>query len=172
MLYTGKDFVIVDFEGDPGRPLSERRIKRSPLEDVAGMIESLYTASHGVLWGEAPGVITSPELLPALGAWARFWGRSASLALLDSYLETPGIVALMPQAPEQVRMLLRLFVMNLALRKLNLRADPRAGAHPRALPPAARSAGGGVNQGARRHLPRAAQPGLPLSWTPATWCPT
>jgi maltose alpha-D-glucosyltransferase / alpha-amylase len=119
VLYTGKDFVIVDFEGDPGRSLSERRIKRSPLEDVAGMIESLYTASHGVLWGEAPGVITSPDLLPALGAWARFWGRSSSRALLDSYLETPGIIPLMPQAPEQVRMLLRLFVMDLALRKLN-----------------------------------------------------
>ena len=57
VLYSGKDFVIIDFEGDPARPLSERRIKRSPLQDVAGMIESFYHASHGVLFGEAPGVI-------------------------------------------------------------------------------------------------------------------
>ncbi len=123
VLYTGKDFVVVDFEGDPSRPLSERRIKRSPLEDVAGLIESLYTASHGVLWGEAPGVITTPERIPALGKWARFWGRSASLALLDSYLETPEIAPLLPQDPEQVRMLLRLFLMDLALRKLSFELD-------------------------------------------------
>ena len=63
MLYTGKDFVIIDFEGDPARPLSERRIKRSPLQDVAGMIDSFYHASHGVLFGEAPGVIPKPESL-------------------------------------------------------------------------------------------------------------
>ena len=54
VLYNGKDFTIIDFEGDPGRPLSERRIKRSPLQDVAGMIDSFYHASHGVLFGEAP----------------------------------------------------------------------------------------------------------------------
>jgi len=119
VLYTGKDFVMVDFEGDPGRPLSERRIKRSPLEDVAGIIESLYAASHGVLWGEAPGVIATPERMAAISAWARYWSRGASRALLDSYMETPGITPLLPQTPEQVRMLLRLFLMDLALRKLN-----------------------------------------------------
>ncbi|UCH36543.1 MAG: alpha-amylase, partial [Armatimonadota bacterium] len=38
VLFTGKDFVIIDFEGEPARPLSERRRKHSPLLDVAGMI--------------------------------------------------------------------------------------------------------------------------------------
>jgi len=60
VLYTGKDFVMIDFEGDLARPQSERRIKRSPLEDVAGMLDSFYHASHGVLFGEAPGVIPKP----------------------------------------------------------------------------------------------------------------
>jgi len=32
VLYTGRDFVIIDFEGEPARPLSERRLKRSPLQ--------------------------------------------------------------------------------------------------------------------------------------------
>jgi hypothetical protein len=40
VLYTGKDFVIIDFEGEPARPIGERRIKRSPLKDVAVMLRS------------------------------------------------------------------------------------------------------------------------------------
>ena len=75
MLYTGKDFTIIDFEGDPARPLSERRIKRSPLQDVAGMIDSFYHASHGVLFGEAPGVIPTPESIGRARSSGRGTGR-------------------------------------------------------------------------------------------------
>jgi maltose alpha-D-glucosyltransferase / alpha-amylase len=119
ILYTGKDFVIIDFEGDPARPLSERRLKRSPLHDVAGMIDSFYHASRGVLFGEAPGVIPKPESADALEAWARLWARQVSLAYLDSYLATPGVAELLPRDQEQVRMLIRLFLLDLALRKLS-----------------------------------------------------
>ncbi len=117
-LYTGKDFTIIDFEGDPARPLSERRIKRSPLQDVAGMIDSFYHASHGVLYGEAPGVIPKPETLGALEQWSRFWARAVSLAFLDSYLGTPGVAPLLPSNPEHVRIMIRLYLADLALRKL------------------------------------------------------
>ena len=44
VLYTGKDFVIIDFEGEPQRPLSERRLKRLALRDVAGMVRSFHYA--------------------------------------------------------------------------------------------------------------------------------
>jgi maltose alpha-D-glucosyltransferase / alpha-amylase len=119
VLYTGKDFVIIDFEGDPGRPLSERRIKRSPLQDVASMIDSFYHASHGVLFGEAPGVIPNPESAVALEKWARYWARTAATAYLEAYLAAPGVGALLPPNPEHVRMMIRLYLADFALRKLS-----------------------------------------------------
>jgi maltose alpha-D-glucosyltransferase/alpha-amylase len=118
LLYTGKDFVIIDFEGDLSRSQSERRIKRSPLEDVAGMLDSFYHASHGVLFGETPGVIPKPESLNALEAWAKFWYRSVRAEFLAAYLATPGVSALLPQNPEQLRTLLGIFLLDFAVRKL------------------------------------------------------
>jgi maltose alpha-D-glucosyltransferase/alpha-amylase len=118
VLYTGKDFVMLDFEGDPGRPLSERRLKRSPLHDVAGMLDSFYHAAHAVLFGEAPGVIAKPESLDALEAWAKSWSKMVSADFLSAYLAAPGIGELLPQNPEHIRELDRIFLIDLALRKL------------------------------------------------------
>jgi maltose alpha-D-glucosyltransferase / alpha-amylase len=118
VLYTGKDFVMIDFEGDAGRPISERRIKRSPLEDVAGMLDSFYHASHAALFGQAPGVIPQPESLDALEAWAKSWARTAATEFLTAYLASTGISELLPQDPDQIRALIRIFLIDLALRKL------------------------------------------------------
>src|SRR5260370_16783331 len=49
VLYTGKDFIILDFEGEPARPLSERKLKRSALRDVAGMMRSFQYAAYNAL---------------------------------------------------------------------------------------------------------------------------
>src|SRR6185369_7318172 len=58
VLYTGKDFVIIDFEGEPARPLSERRHKRSPLRDVAGMVRSFdYVAHAGLAEAKRRGIV-------------------------------------------------------------------------------------------------------------------
>lgn len=49
VLWTGEDFMIIDFEGEPARAFSERRLKRSPLHDVAGMIRSFHYAVYDVI---------------------------------------------------------------------------------------------------------------------------
>ena len=46
VLYTGKDFVIIDLEGEPNRPLTERRLKQPALRDIAGRIRSFHYAAH------------------------------------------------------------------------------------------------------------------------------
>ena len=68
VLYTGRDFVILDFEGEPARPLSERRLKRSPLRDVAGMLRSFQYAAYARLFEESG--IAYPELLHRLAELA------------------------------------------------------------------------------------------------------
>ncbi len=73
MLYTGRDFAFIGFEGLPTRPYTERRIKRSPLRDVASMLLSLHYAAYAVLFGRVPGVTARPEATASLELWAGFW---------------------------------------------------------------------------------------------------
>jgi maltose alpha-D-glucosyltransferase/alpha-amylase len=103
VLYTGKDFIIFDFEGREGRSLSERRMKRSPLRDVAGMMLSFdYAASHGLRSEIERGMIRSGEL-PLIKAWSRFWSAWVSAAFLNSYLETASKIASCQRQPQNCK---------------------------------------------------------------------
>src|SRR3982751_1909796 len=83
VLYTGKDFIILDFEGEPARPLSERKLKRSGLRDVAGMMRSFQYAAYSALW--RPNM--RAEDIPFLERWADLWYRHISSTFLQSYLQ-------------------------------------------------------------------------------------
>jgi len=117
LLYTGRDFVFVDFEGAAHRPLSERRIKRSPLRDVASMLRSFRYISHGVLHGQIPGVFTHPEYAPTLEAWAQFWNRWVGVTFLREYLATASGARFLPHSMEQTAFLLYTFLLDKAVQE-------------------------------------------------------
>ncbi len=73
VLFTGNDFVIFDFEGEPARPLSERRIKRSPMRDVAGMLRSFqYLAYTALRANTAARQQDADALLPWADRWYQY----------------------------------------------------------------------------------------------------
>jgi maltose alpha-D-glucosyltransferase/alpha-amylase len=114
LLYTGKDFVILDFEGEPARPLGERRLKRSPLRDVAGMLRSFHYASVTALIGGR----VRPEDVSAVQGWADSWYRWVTLAFLKSYVATVGDVSLLPKTVEERRVLLDTHLLDKAMYEL------------------------------------------------------
>ncbi|MDY6918348.1 MAG: putative maltokinase, partial [Chloroflexota bacterium] len=124
VLYTGKDFVIIDFEGEPARPLGERRLKRSPLRDVAGMIRSFDYAVHAALLGQASTVIR-PDDVPLLTEWGQVWYSWVASNFLGSYLGRVAPARLLPDDPEQVSSLLDAFVLAKAVYEVGYELDNR-----------------------------------------------
>jgi maltose alpha-D-glucosyltransferase/alpha-amylase len=123
VLYTGHDFVIIDFEGEPTRTLYERRLKRLAMRDVAGMLRSFSYASQAALRSQQVPL----ERLPELQAWARFWVDSVSAVFLKSYLATAGNASWVPQTPDDLELQLTTMLLEKALYELryemNLRPD-------------------------------------------------
>jgi maltose alpha-D-glucosyltransferase/alpha-amylase len=116
VLYTGRDFVIIDFEGDPSRPLSERRLKRSPLRDVASMVRSFHYAAHAALYGQVPGIV--PGTSVQVEKWAHAWYRCVSAAFVKAYLKGAGNADFVPQSQTQLQALLRAFVLEKAIMEM------------------------------------------------------
>ncbi len=125
LLYTGKDFTIVDFEGELTRPLGERRIKRSPLRDVAGMLRSFQYASDAVLFGRVPGVTTRPGSRSVLETWAGFWYAWVGALYLKSYLDTLKTTRLLPLRGDDFSAMLSAFVLDRALDQLSYELTDR-----------------------------------------------
>jgi maltose alpha-D-glucosyltransferase/alpha-amylase len=114
ILYTGKDFVVLDFEGEPARPLGERRLKRSPLKDVAGMLRSFHYASVTPF---TEGRVRTADL-SAAQRWADSWYRWVALAFLKSYVSAIGDAGLLPRTVEERRVLLDTHLLDKGLYEL------------------------------------------------------
>ena len=106
VLFTGKDFIFIDFEGQPGRPVGERRIKRSPLRDVASMIRSFdYISEIALLRQVELGALQEKDL-PLLEPWAGLWRHWVSAIYLRAYLGAVQSSGLLPSSPDQIQTLL------------------------------------------------------------------
>jgi maltose alpha-D-glucosyltransferase/alpha-amylase len=79
------DFVLLDFEGEPARPLAERRQKQSPLKDVAGMIRSFSYAAHSALDEFVANKSEHTVRGEDLSRWARIWENAASAEFINAY---------------------------------------------------------------------------------------
>ncbi|RPI57029.1 MAG: hypothetical protein EHM55_03285 [Acidobacteria bacterium] len=121
VLCVGDDFVIIDFEGEPARPLVERRAKQSPLRDVAGMLRSLsYAAETGLR--AAAGADASRA---RLAAWARGWESCTSTSFVEGYLHAAGAAVFVPSDSNQFRRALDLFMLHKALYELHYEMNNR-----------------------------------------------
>jgi len=111
VLNTGKNFVILDFEGEPARPLSERKLKRSALRDVAGMMRSFQYGAYSALWQPA----MRSEDAPFLEHWADLWYRQMSGVFLESYLGTAAGATFLPQTQSDFAPLLEAYLVDKAV---------------------------------------------------------
>ena len=124
VLFTGKDFFIMDFEGEPARAITERRIKRSPLRDVAGMLRSFDYAVHtglNVLWATGGATAENRELIENLGDYWRCW---VSSTFLRSYVEHAAESPLLPSA-EEFPVLLKAYLLEKAVYELGYELNSR-----------------------------------------------
>ena len=121
VLFTGKDFIIIDFEGEPARPLGERRIKRSPLGDVASMLRSFdYAAIVGLRSnGHRADDVT------ALAPWARLWNLWVCVAFLRRYLQIASRGGFLPKNKEDLKTLLDILVLDKAVYELSYELNNR-----------------------------------------------
>ena len=122
VLYTGNDFILIDFEGEPVKSLSERRIKQSPLRDVAGMMRSFYYAAYAVF---LQGGEVRVEDVPYLGPWAQAWYLHHSGVFLDSYRASLAGSGILPALAGEAEIMLKTYLLDKAIYELGYELNNR-----------------------------------------------
>jgi maltose alpha-D-glucosyltransferase/alpha-amylase len=108
VLWTGSDFMIIDFEGEPARPLHERRTKALAMRDVAGMLRSFQYAAYSALFDRA-------SKSEGLERWADAWNMCVGAEYLKAYMRVADGSIFLPPDPEERRMVLDAFLLQKAL---------------------------------------------------------
>ena len=122
VLRVNKDFILIDFEGEPGRTPEQRRRKHSPLRDVAGMLRSFNYAANSALAQAVDGHTASVGLLQP---FVIDWERRARTAFLAGYREAVRACPAYPEDPQAVASLLQLFELEKAFYELRYELDNR-----------------------------------------------
>ena len=124
VLVTRNDFVIIDFEGEPGHSLEQRRAKHSPLRDVAGMLRSFSYVQHSALRKVAHNDAEGARLAPLARAWEAEV-RAAFLSAYDAAARDAKLYG--PEALQAGAGLLGLFELEKALYELRYELGNRPG---------------------------------------------
>ncbi len=117
VLHTGRDFMLIDFEGEPGRSMADRRVKRSPLRDVAGMIRSFDYVRHvGLNDAVERGMVEADsEQYALLARWGDRWLSWVTGAFLAAYLDVVGDASFFPTDADSAERLLRILLLEKAV---------------------------------------------------------
>lgn len=122
VLFTGKDFMIIDFEGEPAKSIGERSLKRSPVRDVAGMARSFHYAAYTGLFKHP---LVRAEDISTLEPWVRLWYTHISAIFLDSYLLTTQGASFLPKDKEDFNILFDVFILGKALYEIGYEVNNR-----------------------------------------------
>lgn len=122
VLRAKNDFVILDFEGEPARPLEQRRAKYTPLKDVAGMLRSFSYAANSTLMAYTT---RHPDDMASLEPWARLWEQAVSAEFLNTYRETAAGGGIVPVADEDFHRLLDACTIEKAVYELTYELNNR-----------------------------------------------
>jgi maltose alpha-D-glucosyltransferase/alpha-amylase len=114
-LFTGNDIMILDFEGEPARSYSERRLKKSPIRDVAGMIRSLHYAAYISLFQNTS---INRDDVESMAQYAEQWYHYMSGFFMYSYLETVRNSPILPKSNEDLQILLDTYILEKAIYEL------------------------------------------------------
>jgi maltose alpha-D-glucosyltransferase/alpha-amylase len=118
VLFTGNDFIITGFEGEPNITFSERRLKRSPLRDVASMMRSFHYAAFGKILMNENYRMRERENLEQ---WAEHWQHYVSRFFLAAYMDRMGV----QEWTYSNDILLRTFLIEKAIDELNYELNYR-----------------------------------------------
>lgn len=122
VLWTGKDFIIIDFEGEPARSFSERRLKRSALRDVAGMVRSFhYAAYSSIMDTEFDGQNKEGKLED----WAEYWFYYITRLYLQGYYKHVGDSNFIPKNQNDFKVLMETFLLEKAIYELSYELNNR-----------------------------------------------
>jgi len=122
VLKVKTDFVILDFEGEPARPLAERRAKQCALKDVAGMLRSFSYAAYSSLINYTT---RHADDISRLEPWAKLWERCVAAEFLRAYRETARGSNFIPSSADGFRKLLDLFLLDKALYEVRYELNAR-----------------------------------------------
>ncbi len=148
MLWTGRDFVFLDFEGEVALPISERRLKRSPLRDVARMVRSFHHAAYAGFHQQVELGVIARENLTKFEPWVRHWNIAVSRAFLLAYCQGLEKSEILPSDEGQLRTMLLAYLLNQVVDELgwelrrgsdNVRVPLRAIVYLTEEPPPARA---------------------------------